>query len=112
MKFALYSLGGFLLWLGGYSYLKTRGSMGMRPTGAMLGVYSFLGVCAELLVIPYLIAMGYLFSWWTPFVFAVVVGLLVGFIYDKVAAGATGLAILATPIGIVLVAVALLIPAE
>ena len=114
MKFALYVLGGFLLWLGGYSYLKTRGSIGMRPTGALLGIYSSFGICAELLAIPYLIGMGYLFSWWTPFVFFVVGGLLVGVLYEKGAGlgAGTGLAIFATPIGIVVSALALLTPAE
>lgn len=37
MKLPLYLIGGFLLWLGGYSYLKTRRSAGMRPTGMLPG---------------------------------------------------------------------------
>jgi hypothetical protein len=108
MKLALYIVGGFLLWLGGYSYLKTRRSAGMRPTGALEGFYSFFGVCAELLAIPYLVAMAFVFEWWIVLLFFVVGGLLVGVVYERIIVAAAALAILATPIGIAIAVAALL----
>lgn len=111
MKLALYLAGGFLLWLGGYSYLKTRRSAGMRPTGTLEAVYSFFGVCAELLAIPYFVMMAIVFAWWIPIVFFVGAGLLVGIVYERqqLVLVAPALVVFATPIGIALAVVALLL---
>ena len=111
MKLALYLIGGFLLWLGGYSYLKTHRSAGMRPTGMLEAVYSFFGVGAELLAIPYFVMMAIVFAWWIPIVFFVGAGLLVGIVYERqqLVLVAPALVVFATPIGIALAVVALLL---
>lgn len=104
MLFELYLLGGVIIFIGNYGYIKTKDSIGMRPTGFAEKLYSFNGFIGSLVAIPYLIGMGVLFEWWYPIVFMIVNGFFTAFVFLK-----TGgllplfLAVYGTPIGYALV---------
>jgi uncharacterized membrane protein len=68
-------------------------------------------MCAELLAIPYFVMMAIVFAWWIPIVFFVGAGLLVGIVYERqqLVLVAPALVVFATPIGIALAVVALLL---
>jgi sugar phosphate permease len=107
MALGIYIAGGLLLWLGGYDYLKTRYSIGMRPTGGLEVVYACCGWLAQILVIPYLIAMGIAFTWWAPVPFFIIGSVATGFVYSKLAGGAGGFTVLCVPLGVALASVTL-----
>lgn len=111
MKLTLYIVGGLLLWLGGYGYLKTRNSLGMRPLpgSAASTAYAICGGAAQLLSIPYLVTMAMVFEWWIALLFFVFGSLATGILYSKLVAGGAGLPLIGVPLGIVLAAIGLAI---
>jgi hypothetical protein len=109
MKIMLYILGGIILWLGVYAYLKTRNSMGLSPipgTRANL-LYQASGLLGHVAMLAYLITMVIVFKWWLVPVFFVAGGLLTGIIYGRLETAGAGLAIICVPLGIVLAVIGL-----
>ncbi len=99
----MYWIGGLIVWLGGYGYLKTKDSIGGRPTGIGEVLYVLNGVSANLLAIPHLIVGGFCFGWWTPFIFFVGVGFVTGILHALTRGMLTLLmAIWGVPIGVAL----------
>ena len=97
MNLGLYIAGGFLIWLGGYAYLKTRNSVGMRPTGSFEIAYVCSGWLAQMLAIPYLVAMAVTFTWWIPIGFFIVGSIVTGIVYSKLAIAGGGLPVFCVP---------------
>jgi hypothetical protein len=111
LKLAVYLVGGLVLWLGIYGYLKTRGSVGLSPipdTATDLA-YQICGLAGRIAMLAYLVVMLIIFEWWVAVVFFVVGGLVTGVLYSRVATAGAALAIIAVPLGIVVAAIGLLL---
>jgi hypothetical protein len=111
LKLAVYLLGGLLLWLGIYGYLKTRGSVAYSPTPDTPAdlIYQICGLVGRIALLAYLVTMVIVFEWWIAIVFLVIGGLLTGAIYSRVATAGAALAIIAVPLGIIVAAIGLLL---
>ena len=108
LKLGVYFVGGLLLWLGVYGYLKTRGTAGFSPIPGTPSdlIYQICGLLGQIALLAYLVTMAIIFQWWVAIIFLVVGGLLTGVIYSRVSASA-GLAIIAVPLGIVVATIAI-----
>jgi hypothetical protein len=109
VKLTLYIVGGVLLWLGVYGYLKTRGSVGLSPlpdTRTDLA-YQLSGLLGRVAMMLYLVAMVFVFEWWYVIVFFVIGGVLTGVLYSRLAAVGAAVAIICVPLGIALAGIAL-----
>ena len=104
MQAILYLVGGYIVFLGSYGYLKFKDSAGMRPSGVHEKWFEWNGVLGNLLSLPYLVAMMFLHEWWDPAPFLIGGGILTAFLFRT-----TGgllplfLSVFGTPIGIALV---------
>ncbi len=111
MKLALYIVGGLLLWLGVYGYLKSRNFIGYSPipgTPADLA-FQLCGLLGRAGLLAYVVGMVIIFEWWYAPAFFVVAGVMVGVLYSRLAPYGAGLAIVCVPIGIAITVVAVLI---
>ena len=81
MDLWLYSIGGFILWLGVYSHIKTRNDISCQPidqTG--LFIWILFGY-SDFLVIPFLIGYWIQYGFFGTILFLVVGGVLSGLIF-------------------------------
>ena len=109
LRLGVYLVGGLLLWLGVYGYMKTRGSIGFSPIPGTPAdrIYQTCGKLGQIALLAYFVAMVIIFQWWIAIIFLVVGGILTGILYSRVGIFGAGLSIFVVPLGIVVSAIAI-----
>ena len=100
-----YLVGGYILWLASYGYVKFKDSAAMRPMGIHEKLFELNGILGMLLFLPHIIGMAFIFQWWYPFAYLVGGAILFSVIFRN-SLWPTFLLVLSvygTPIGIALV---------